>query len=51
MPELELGWPNWIGVVARDLEAQRRFYRDVLGLRELRTGDDFVCSTWETVGS
>jgi catechol 2,3-dioxygenase-like lactoylglutathione lyase family enzyme len=42
MPELELGWPNWIGVVARDLEAQRRFYRDVLGLRELRTGDDFV---------
>jgi predicted enzyme related to lactoylglutathione lyase len=38
----ELGWPNWIGVVAEDFDAQRRFYRDVLGLRELEAGDDWV---------
>ncbi len=31
---LELGWPIWIGVVCDDFEAQRRFYRDVLGLAE-----------------
>lgn len=31
---LSLGWPTWIGIVCEDLEAQRRFYRDVLGLRE-----------------
>src|SRR5438105_3335009 len=39
---MELGWPTWIGVVAEDLEAQRRFYRDVLGFRERRAGDDYV---------
>ena len=38
----ELRWPNWIGVVASDLEAQRRFYRDVLGLKELDSGEDWV---------
>ena len=38
----ELRWPNWIGVVASDLEAQRRFYRDVLGLKELDAGEDWV---------
>ena len=27
--------PSWIGVATRDLEAQRRFYRDVLGLPEI----------------
>jgi catechol 2,3-dioxygenase-like lactoylglutathione lyase family enzyme len=37
-----LHWPTWIGVVADDLEAQRRFYRDVLGLRELESGDDWL---------
>ncbi|MEX2211448.1 MAG: VOC family protein [Gaiellaceae bacterium] len=37
-----LEWPNWIGVVAEDLERQRRFYRDVLGLTELGAGDDWV---------
>ena len=42
MGELTLGWPNWIGVVAKDLEAQRRFYRDVLGLKETGGGDGFV---------
>jgi catechol-2,3-dioxygenase len=48
MAELELGWPNWIGVVAEDLEAQRQFYRDVLGLHELQAGDDWV---WFDMGS
>ena len=38
----ELGWPNWIGIVADDFDAQRLFYRDVLGLRELDSGDDWV---------
>jgi len=38
----ELRWPNWIGVVASDVEAQRRFYRDVLGLKELDSGEDWV---------
>ena len=35
-------WPNWIGVVVDDLKRQRRFYRDVLGLRELDVGEDWV---------
>lgn len=38
----ELGWPTWIGVVADDLEAQRRFYRDTLGLAETAAGDGWV---------
>ena len=29
-----LGWPIWIGIVCDDLQAQRHFYRDVLGLTE-----------------
>jgi catechol 2,3-dioxygenase-like lactoylglutathione lyase family enzyme len=37
-----LGWPCWVGVVADDLDAQRRFYRDVLGLAELVAGPDWV---------
>jgi hypothetical protein len=28
---VNMGWPCWAGVVAEDLDAQRRFYRDVLG--------------------
>jgi catechol 2,3-dioxygenase-like lactoylglutathione lyase family enzyme len=40
--QVRLGWPVWIGVVCEDLKAQRRFYRDVLGLKELRSGEDFV---------
>jgi catechol 2,3-dioxygenase-like lactoylglutathione lyase family enzyme len=39
---MELQWPNWVGVVANDLEAQRRFYRDVLGFKELSAGDGWV---------
>jgi catechol 2,3-dioxygenase-like lactoylglutathione lyase family enzyme len=31
---LRLGWPIWLGIVCDDLEAQRHFYREVLGLRE-----------------
>ena len=31
---VELGWPNWIGVVVDDLAAQRSWYGSVLGLRE-----------------
>jgi catechol 2,3-dioxygenase-like lactoylglutathione lyase family enzyme len=38
----KLGWPTWIGVVVDDLDAQRRFYRDVLGLEETGGGDDWV---------
>jgi hypothetical protein len=38
----DLRWPNWIGVVGHDLEAQRRLYRDVLGLTELAAGEDWV---------
>jgi catechol 2,3-dioxygenase-like lactoylglutathione lyase family enzyme len=37
-----LHWPTWMGVVAKDLEAQRRFYRDVLGLREADSGPGWV---------
>jgi catechol 2,3-dioxygenase-like lactoylglutathione lyase family enzyme len=38
----KLGWPTWIGVVAEDLNAQRRFYRDTLGLTETGAGDGWV---------
>jgi catechol 2,3-dioxygenase-like lactoylglutathione lyase family enzyme len=40
MPALQ--WPSWMGVVADDLEAQTRFYRDVLGLRQTEAGDGWV---------
>lgn len=42
MGELDLGWPIWIGVVVEDLERERRFYRDVLGLHETEGGGDWV---------
>jgi catechol 2,3-dioxygenase-like lactoylglutathione lyase family enzyme len=42
MGELRLDWPVWLGVVAEDLEAQRRFYREVLGLRELEATEEWV---------
>jgi catechol 2,3-dioxygenase-like lactoylglutathione lyase family enzyme len=42
MGELNLGWPVWVGVVTEDLVAQRAFYRDVLGLKELAAGDDWI---------
>ncbi len=37
-----LGWPGWIGVVSDDLERQRAFYRDVLGLHERESGEGFA---------
>jgi len=37
-----LGWPIWIGVVVDDLEVQRRFWGDLLGLSEDHAGDDYV---------
>ena len=40
--EAMLHWPVWIGIVCDDLESQRHFYREVLGIKELRSGEDFV---------
>jgi len=37
-----LRWPVWIGIVCEDLQSQRRFYRDVLGLTELQSGEHWV---------
>jgi len=37
-----LNWPKWVGLVVEDLEAQRRYYRDVVGLREWRVGEGYV---------
>jgi predicted enzyme related to lactoylglutathione lyase len=37
-----LGWPSWIGVVVDDLEGQRRFWGDLLGLPESGSGPDYV---------
>ena len=42
MKQSILKWPVWIGVVCEDFEGQRKFYRDVLGLNEVRSGDGFV---------
>jgi predicted enzyme related to lactoylglutathione lyase len=37
-----MGWPIWIGVVAKDLRAQAAFYRDILGWRQTGAGEDYV---------
>jgi extradiol dioxygenase family protein len=37
-----LGWPTWVGVVCDDLDAQRRFYADTIGLQETGSGDGWV---------
>jgi catechol 2,3-dioxygenase-like lactoylglutathione lyase family enzyme len=34
--------PVGVGLECQDLEVQRRFYRDTLGLREIRAGAGFV---------
>ena len=39
---VELKWPTWIGVVAEDLEEQRRFYRETLGFRETENSGSWV---------
>jgi len=38
----QLQWPTWIGIVCEELDAQRRFYREVLGLQETGSGDGWV---------
>ena len=42
MAASDVKWPNWLGVIVEDLEVQRRFYRDALGLSELSAGDGWV---------
>lgn len=42
MKDIALKWPVWIGVVCENLEGQRAFYRDMLGLNEVRSGEGFV---------
>ena len=37
-----LGWPNWIGVVADDLDRQKTFYREILGASEMDASDDWA---------
>jgi predicted enzyme related to lactoylglutathione lyase len=37
-----LGWPTWIGVVAEDLEGQRRFWGHLLGFPESGAGPGYV---------
>ena len=39
---MELGFPTWVGVVCEDLDSQRRFYEEVLGMAPVRDGDGFV---------
>jgi predicted enzyme related to lactoylglutathione lyase len=46
--ERPLDWPTWIGVVAKDLEGQRRFWGAVLGIPEAAAGSDFV--QWDLGG-
>ena len=41
-PGALVGWPNWVGVVCRDLEKQRAFYREALGFSELGHGEDWA---------
>ncbi len=42
MTDPRVRWPSWVGVVADDLEHQRAFYRDVLGLKESGSGRGWV---------
>jgi predicted enzyme related to lactoylglutathione lyase len=39
---MKLRWPAWIGVVVDDLEGQRRFWGEVLGVPEAGAGPDYV---------
>jgi predicted enzyme related to lactoylglutathione lyase len=39
---MDLGFPSWVGVVCEDLDGQRRFYEDVLGMPVVRESVDFV---------
>ena len=42
MQRTRVEWPTWIGVVAENLERQRRFYRDTIGFKETGAGDGWV---------
>lgn len=42
MEDIRLRWPSWVGLVVDDLEGERAFYRDVLGLPESGSGEDWV---------
>jgi predicted enzyme related to lactoylglutathione lyase len=42
MADAAIRWPNWIGIVVEDMAVQRRFYREVMGLPELGTGDGWI---------
>ena len=42
MSEIDLRFPKWIGVVCGDLEQQRHFYGDILGLREADRGAGWI---------
>jgi predicted enzyme related to lactoylglutathione lyase len=37
-----LAWPTWIGVIVEDLEGQRSFWGDLLGVAQDHSGPDFV---------
>lgn len=37
-----LGWPTWIGVIVDDLDTQRRFWKQLLGVQEDHAGPDFA---------
>lgn len=37
-----LGWVQWVGIITNDIDAQRKFYADVLGFKELAVFDDFI---------
>ena len=37
-----LGWPTWVGVVVEDLDAQRRFWGQLLGEPDSDAGPDYV---------
>ena len=39
---MDLGFPSWVGVVCEDLEGQRKFYEDVLGMRVVGESDDWI---------
>jgi predicted enzyme related to lactoylglutathione lyase len=42
-----LGWPSWVGIVVEDLEGQRRFWRELLGVAESDFGPDYVAFEME----
>ena len=39
---MNVGFPTWVGVVCEDLEAQRRFFEEVLGMRVVGEGEGWI---------